>query len=84
MLESNQNHSIPPILPKEVEHRIPNIQKSRKDRTFNKYAGHGGCGYVGDYDWNEILKNFELSKFVKNSDCNKLVETSKWQIIYQR
>ena len=30
MLESNQNSFVSPILPKEVEHRITKIQKSRE------------------------------------------------------
>ena len=57
---------------------------TKKLETYNKYAGHGGCGYTENYNWNNNLKNFKLSKFVQNSDCDNPVGTDKWKMIYQK
>jgi Protein of unknown function (DUF1176) len=58
--------------------------KAKTIETLNKYAGHGGCGYSENYEWQNNLKNFELVKFTQNSDCNNPVGEDKWKVIYQK
>ena len=57
---------------------------TKKLESFNKYAGHGGCGYKGNYKWNDTLKSFELTDFKQNSDCNNIDKMKNWKIIYQK
>jgi hypothetical protein len=46
---------------------------------FNKYAGHGGCGTMAKYQWQEIT--FELLEYRANFDCNNPIPADKWAIV---
>lgn len=58
--------------------------KAKTIETLNKYTGHGGCGYAGDYKWNNSLKKFELTEFRQNTDCNDINKMKNWKVIYQK
>ena len=58
--------------------------KTKTFRTWNKYVGHGGCGYIGDYKWDNDLKSFELTEFRQYTDCEKPIGDSNWKVIYQK
>ncbi len=50
---------------------------------FTKFAGHAQCGSVLDYQWNDANKKMELISQISNFDCDKLIMSDEWPVIYE-
>jgi len=56
--------------------------KGNKLYILSKGAGHFGCGYYAQYEWNNSSKEYELIKFKAHFDCDSPLSHEEWPIIY--